>query len=124
MLNIRLVSLRNSKNKTQQDLADYLGVTRPAYTAYERGTRHPDYDTLQKIANYYDVTTDYLLGRTESPKASINEDDARKLFYINKIGTEFPDIDLMFKDMNSLSSEELKEVYEYIKFKLSQKKEE
>ena len=65
MLNIRLTTLRNSKNKTQQDIADYLGLTRPAYTAYERGTRNPDYVTLQKLADYYDVTTDYLLGRTD-----------------------------------------------------------
>lgn len=72
MLNIRLTTLRNSKKKTQQDIADYLGVTRPAYTAYERGTRHPDYIMLQKIADYYDVTTDYLLGRSEISKPASN----------------------------------------------------
>lgn len=65
MFNIRLSSLRKEKKKTQQDLADYLGLSRPAYTAYERGNRQPDYDILQKIADYFDVSVDYLLGRTD-----------------------------------------------------------
>lgn len=70
MLNVRLISLRKNKKKTQQEIADYLGITRPAYTAYERGTRQPDYETLNKIANYYDVTSDYLLGRSDEISAN------------------------------------------------------
>jgi len=65
MLSDRLVKLRKVHNYTQQRVADYLGITRPAYTAYERGTRQPDYETLLKLADYYDVTIDYLLGRVE-----------------------------------------------------------
>ncbi|PIJ95604.1 helix-turn-helix domain-containing protein [Lysinibacillus sphaericus] len=64
MLDIRLKQLRKSRNKTQQEVADYIGITRPAYTAYEQGVRNPDYETLLKVADYYSVTTDYLLGRT------------------------------------------------------------
>ena len=67
MLSVRLISLRKSHKKTQQDVADYLGLTRPAYTAYERGNRQPDYTILQKLADYYDVSTDYLLGRSDNP---------------------------------------------------------
>lgn len=65
MLSSRLVYLRKEKGKTQEDIAKILGVTRPAYTAYETGKRNPDYDTLEKIADYYDVTIDYLLGRSD-----------------------------------------------------------
>lgn len=61
----RLKALRGER--TQQQLADYLGITRPAYTAYERGTRQPDYETLQKLADFFDVSIDYLLGRTDKP---------------------------------------------------------
>lgn len=68
MLNIRLKYLRKLENKTQQDIADMLGITRPAYTAYEQGKRSPDYDLLEKLADFYSVTIDYLLGRTDNPQ--------------------------------------------------------
>lgn len=53
MLDIRLKHLRKINNRTQQDIADLIGITRPAYTAYEQGVRNPDYETLIKIADYY-----------------------------------------------------------------------
>lgn len=67
MLSKRLVYLRKNKNKTQEDIAKVVGVTRPAYTAYERGSRTPDYETIKTLANYYGVTTDYLLGHSDDP---------------------------------------------------------
>ena len=66
MLNERLKQLRKEKKVTQQDVANYLGITRPAYTAYEKGNRSPDYDLLNKLAKYFNVTTDYLLGSTSN----------------------------------------------------------
>ncbi|TBV87128.1 MULTISPECIES: helix-turn-helix domain-containing protein [unclassified Lysinibacillus] len=84
MLGVRLKYLRKSNNKTQQDIADILGITRPAYTAYEQGKRNPDYEILEKIADYYNVSTDYLLGRTENKEAlhkqaGISDDDYNNL---------------------------------------------
>lgn len=69
MLSYRLKSLRISNNRTQKELAIDLGLTRGTYTHYELGKRQPDYETLSKIAEYYDVSIDYLLGRTDE-KAS------------------------------------------------------
>jgi len=66
----RLSQLRKSKKKTQQEMADFLGITRPAYTAYESGSRKPDYSTLEKLADYFETTTDYLLARTDDPSLS------------------------------------------------------
>ncbi|MCR6116612.1 helix-turn-helix transcriptional regulator [Salipaludibacillus agaradhaerens] len=122
MLKDKLVQLRKRKKKTQQDIADIIGVTRPAYTAYEKGNRTPDYDIIKKLADYFDVTTDYLLGRSDHPELTAEDDEKSFDYYKSKIAKEFPDIDLMFKDMESLSAEDMKEVYEYIKFKMSQKK--
>lgn len=65
MIGEKLVQLRKEKKRTQQEVADYLGVTRPAYTAYEKDSRNPDYETLKKIATYFNVTTDYLLGNSD-----------------------------------------------------------
>lgn len=73
MLGVRLKYLRKSNNKTQQDIADILGITRPAYTAYEQGKRNPDYEILEKIADYYNVSLDYLLGRIVSVDTDINQ---------------------------------------------------
>ncbi len=62
MISSILKTLREEKNITQADIASKLGISRPAYTNYERGTRNPDFDTLIKISNLFDVSTDYLLG--------------------------------------------------------------
>jgi len=61
MLGNRLYELRERKKKTQQEIAEVLNITRPAYVAYEKNRRKPDYDTLIKLSEYFDVSTDYLL---------------------------------------------------------------
>lgn len=72
MLKNRLKILRESKKLTQQELADKLNLSRVRYNNYETGKRNPDYEVLQLIADFYDVSIDYLLGKTEStPKKGI-----------------------------------------------------
>ncbi len=68
MLASRLSYLRKQAGKTQDDLSSHLGITRPAYTAYESGRRQPDVKTLQKLAEYFGVTMDYLVGSTDEPR--------------------------------------------------------
>lgn len=64
---MRLKEIRKSKKLSQQQMADYLCIQRNSYTRYENGNRMPDHDTLLKIANYLDVSLDYLFGRTDDP---------------------------------------------------------
>lgn len=59
-----LKELRKKKGVKQQEIADYLGITRAAYTNIENGKRETDFDTLNKLANYFDVSIDYLFGKT------------------------------------------------------------
>lgn len=61
----RLLELRKMLGVTQEKVAKYLGVARNTYTRYETGEREPDFKTLQKLADYFNVTTDYLLERTD-----------------------------------------------------------
>ncbi len=61
MFKKRLVKLRIDKGLSQYDLANALGLSRGQISNYELGTRHPDYETLAKIAAYFEVSTDYLL---------------------------------------------------------------
>ena len=62
---IRLNELRG--NKTQAQIAQILGLPRETYRNYEVGNREPPLDTLLKMANYFGVSVDYLLGRDEVP---------------------------------------------------------
>ena len=56
-------SLRKNLNLSQADVARQLGITQQAYANYERGVREADYNTLNKLAAIFNVSTDYLLGR-------------------------------------------------------------
>ena len=64
----RLRELRNDQGISQYKLADALGLSRGLLSNYEQGTREPDYNTLLLLANYYDVSLDYLLGASNVRK--------------------------------------------------------
>lgn len=66
----RLKELRMAKKVTQEELGQHLGFRDSTISQYESGSREPDYDTLLKIAEFFGVTTDYLLGRTVYPQLS------------------------------------------------------
>ena len=62
MLYERLIDLRVKSGLTQADIARLLDITRQAYSGYELNKSEMDFASLVKIAKYYNVTTDYLLG--------------------------------------------------------------
>ena len=62
--------IREQRNLSQKSVADYLGITSQAYGYYERGERNPGTENLRKLANYFDVTVDFLLGRDVVQNAS------------------------------------------------------
>lgn len=55
--------LRTGTNLTQQQVADALGISRVNYTRYENNTVNPDFDTLVALADFFDVTLDFLFNR-------------------------------------------------------------
>jgi len=59
-----LVELRKLNKLTQQNVADYLGIKQPSYIRYERGEAEPSLTNLCKLADLFDVSVDYLLGRS------------------------------------------------------------
>ncbi|AUJ59212.1 MULTISPECIES: helix-turn-helix domain-containing protein [Bacillus amyloliquefaciens group] len=61
MFKDRLIQLRKGKKLTQEQMAEKVGVHRGTYANYERGHRQPDYETLVKIADFFEVSIDYLL---------------------------------------------------------------
>jgi len=58
--------LREEKGLSQKDVAEHLGITRQAIASYELAKREPDYETLHKLADFFGVSADYLLGRSGS----------------------------------------------------------
>lgn len=63
----RLREQRIKSGATQKAMADYLGVTTRAYQFYESGGRYPDFQGLLALADYFDVSIDYLVGRSDVP---------------------------------------------------------
>lgn len=71
----RLRSLREKKRLTQEEAAKRIGIARPTYANYEAGNREPDIETLIKIAEFYKVSLDYLVGRTDNPNMTFTEQE-------------------------------------------------
>lgn len=74
----RLKKCRESMKKidskyTQAFVANEIGVARTTYTAYENGTKIPPIDTLSNIAELFDVSVDFLLGRTNKTDSYTND---------------------------------------------------
>ncbi len=62
-----LKELRKNKNISQKQVASILEISERAYQHYEYGTRFPDFQGLQKLADFFNVSVDYLMGRSNDP---------------------------------------------------------
>ena len=105
-------NLRKAREKcgfTQEQLAYKLNISPSTVGMYEQGRREPDNNTLKKIANYFEVTTDYLLDNQKElskTEKELMEKEALKNILIKN--------DYM-KENEDLSNEELKKIMEFIK---------
>jgi len=64
----KLKKLRLEKGVTQKQIADYLSVTPHSVQRFEYGTNKPSLENIAKLADYFEVSTDYLLGRSDNPQ--------------------------------------------------------
>lgn len=101
----RLEDLRAMKQLTKREVAKDFNVSESTYGKWELGQRKPDLDTIARIAEYYDVSIDYLLGKTDDPtppstkEASIADaTEALKRYVENKLGREAHEDELMLVD--------------------------
>ena len=65
MFGERLKQLRRERKVSQKELAEYLGISTRGYQFYESEDNEPNIKTLLALADFYGVTTDYLLGRSD-----------------------------------------------------------
>lgn len=68
----RIALLREKHGLTQEDLARKLGLSRASLSHYETSRREPDHETINKIASFFRVSTDFLLGRTENAERQLD----------------------------------------------------
>lgn len=106
----RLKYLREKNKMYQSELAEKLNLAPSTISMYERGDRDPDTSTLSKIAEIFNVTTDYLLGRTDKLKDKDIEDE--KLIIAAR-----SDVDL-----SELTEDEQKYILDFIKMIKNNKK--
>ena len=92
----KLVGLRQKHKLTQLELASAIFVSVSTISNYEKGIHFPDLDKLMAIADFFDVTTDYLLGRT---KVNLSPDAFAQEIIDGKTAGDF------ISDLRSLTSE-------------------
>ncbi|MDB4867925.1 MAG: family transcriptional regulator [Cohnella sp.] len=80
----RLRELRLLRNISQEEVARHIGITRSAYSHYEINNRQPVYETLIKLAAYFDVSLDYIIGGTTSKHKTETSDvqDTREIMHL------------------------------------------
>ena len=70
VFNEHLRSIRKSKKVTQKQVAQGIGLAERHYQAWELGSYKPGFDALIALADYFDVSLDYLVGRTDKPEVN------------------------------------------------------
>lgn len=76
----RLRQVRQATGLSQKKAAAELGLTDTGYRNYETGTRRPTFEVLPRLADFFDVSTDYLLGRSDDPHLPRMDEETKNLF--------------------------------------------
>ena len=119
----RLKHLRSDKKITGKELADALGISREAVSKWEIGRNYPNQEILNSLATYFDVSTDYLLGRTDDPHPFPPEDTRTIEERWNDPKNEF--LYAMYgevQDMTDEQKEELLNFVDYLKSKANKER--
>lgn len=126
----RLRILRKNRNLTQKELADRFNVGESTIGMYERDEREPSFEFVKQLADFFNVTTDYLLGRTDDPNPPGSDSDNEELgtlARINQLIKEYGIEQMGFFDIEKwkqLSEEEIEEIvkhFEWVVHKATQK---
>lgn len=90
MIGKRLRKLRENKGITQKELGKAIAIGNVTLSQYESNTRTPDIDTLMKIANYFGVTTDYLLGKSDETSHGATARNPRRIPVLGSVRAGIP----------------------------------
>lgn len=68
----RLKALRSQRHISQKELADKMGINKQTISQYERGVRNPDLEMLSLLCDYFNVSADFILGKTDVTPRFLN----------------------------------------------------
>lgn len=100
--------MRREKNLSQKELGNKLGLAESTIGMYEQGKRQPDYETLLKIADFFEVTLDFLLG---NPRGGSSVKETGASYNISD-----PDLQIAFKDASDFSEEARRQAIDFIEY--------
>ena len=86
MFGEKLQALLDDDDISQSSLANHLGITSPAVNRWCNNVTQPDHDMLVKIANYFNVSTDYLLGNQLNDEIIKNDEENKQI--LNNVSTD------------------------------------
>lgn len=113
-----IADLRKQKKITQAKLAQIIGIGRSTLAMYETDGSEPDLATISKLADFFGVSVDYLLGREEK-KPSENQEDKNRLY----VPEQYRDVMVAFQDgAENLTQEDIDAVVNFIEYMKSKKK--
>ncbi|MGM0875607.1 MAG: helix-turn-helix domain-containing protein [Bacillota bacterium] len=110
----RLTTLRKGKKWSLQYTADRLGIAKSTYAGYESGHRRPSLEAIKLMADLFDTSTDYILGRVDHPTFQLEEDTTKSVQFMEL--TDLPNLELAV-DGTSLSVEEMQQFIAFIRAK-------
>ncbi len=84
-----LKQLRKSHNLTQKELGSQLGLSKAVVSKYENGMGYPTFDVLILIADYFNVTTDYMLGVEKSKTLDVSTLNETQIDTVRRVIAEF-----------------------------------
>jgi len=99
----RLAELRRNHNWSLQDVADHLGIAKSTYAGYESGYRRPPLEALKAMADLFQTSVDYLIGRTDDVNQKVELTDLKET--------------TLFMDGIELSNEEIVQFIAFIRAK-------
>lgn len=132
ILGKRLKYLREKNNYSQKRVADSLGISNVQLSRYESGDRNPDPVLISKFADFFEVTTDYLHGRTDDPKGTStqnklsNHDEYDSLSEVLKLAKEYGLDQFGFFDIEkwkNLSREDVEDIRKHFEWTAQKAKE-
>lgn len=121
----RLKKLRNNFGKNQETVAKEIGISRARYSHYENNHVEPDIDLIKKLASYYNVTTDYLLGKNDNPNPLDSNDEFDPMNEINNLLKKYNIDQSGFFDIEkwkAMGPEGIKQLESYLNFIVNEAK--
>ena len=110
-LGAKLRMLRENLDLSQQEVSKQIGCSSKVLSNYELDKREPDFDTLIKLCDFFNVTADYLLDRTDKPRyfkeMVLNAQSESLLYYFDKLPEQYKNDVIRYAKLNLLDLDDI-----------------